>query len=204
VDKILILCTHNSVRSQLAEAIFRHLGDEKIEVKSAGSNPCGANPDVFKVLEENGINSEGLYSKNVLDFINERFNYVITVCDRMKQTCPVFIGEYKKAHWSIEDPGLVQGTEDEIFSAFRNTRNILKALIIDFLQVPLNKAKLKCPFCGFIQEVEIPDDKCLAFYNCVNCEEMISALKGNCCVICGYSDKVCKEFYNQVMEKYLT
>ena len=151
-NKLLILCTHNSIRSQLAEAIFRHFGNGRIDIKSAGSNPSGVNPNVFKVLDEFGINSEGLRSKNVTQFLNERFDYVITVCDKMKQICPVFPGEYKKIHWSLEDPGEVKGTDDEILLAFRNTRNILKALIVGFLNIPLEDAELKCPFCGFIQK----------------------------------------------------
>jgi arsenate reductase len=190
------------VRSQLAEAIFRHFGNSKLEVKSAGSNPCGVNPNVYKVLDEVGIDSRGLYSKNAMDFINERFDYVITVCDVMRQNCPAFPGEQSRIHYSIEDPGLVQGTEEEILSAFRNTRNIIKVLTIGFLNIPLDKAKLKCPFCSFIQEIEIPEDKYLAFHSCPKCGEMIFTPGGSCCVICGYSDKVCRKFYEQVMSKY--
>lgn len=199
--KILILCAHNSVRSQMAEAIFRHL-DNGIDVKSASSNPCGVNPYVYKVLDECGISSQGLYSKNVMDLIDEEFDYLITVCDTMRDACPVFPGEYKKIHWSISDPGLVKGSQEQILTAFRETRNIIKALALKFLNIALDKANLKCPFCGDIQGVEIPDDRCLAFLNCRRCGAIISAPSGNCCVICGYSDKVCKKFYKQVVEKY--
>ena len=202
MKKILVLCTHNSVRSQLAEAIFRHFGNERIEVKSAGSNSCDVNPNVYKVLGEAGVSSDGLYSKDVSQFLNENFDYVITVCDMMKQVCPVFPGEHKKIHYSIEDPALVEGSGNEVLSAFKNTRNIIKALAIKFLNVPLDNAELKCPFCGFIQEIKIPESKCLTFHNCLNCKETISAPKDSCCVICSYSDKVCGEFYKQIVEKY--
>ena len=202
MNKILILCTHNSIRSQLAEAIFRHFGNGRIDVKSAGSNPCDVNPNVYIVLKEAGISSDGLYSKNIVQFLNEKFDYVITVCDKMRQICPVLPGEYKKNHWPLEDPGEVKGVDEEVLLAFRNTRNILKALAIDFLNVPLENAELKCPFCGFIQKVEITNGRYPAFYNCSDCGKIISVPEGSCCIICSYSDKVCKEFYKQAVKEH--
>lgn len=200
--KVLVLCTHNSARSQLAEAIFRHLGAEKIEVKSAGLNPCGVNPYVFRVLDEVGIDSSGLYSKNVMDFLNEEFDYVITVCDRASQVCPTFPGFYKKLHFSLKDPAEVQEREEEIIKSFRETRNIIKALAIRFLGISLEKGRLKCPHCGFIQEVDIPQGRCLISYKCSNCQKLILTPQGNCCVICGFSDKVCHNFYEQTIRNY--
>ncbi len=200
--KILILCAHNSVRSQLAEAIFRHLGKDRVDVKSAGISPCGVNSNVYRVLDEIGLDSRGLYSKSVSEFENDRFDYVITVCDSVYTNCPSFPGNYKELHFPIDDPGLIQGREEEILSAFRNTRDTIKTLGIRFLEASLDKANLKCPFCGFIQEVEIPQDKCLTFYECSYCQKRISSPSGSCCVICGYSDKVCREFYTQAIEKF--
>ena len=190
----------------MAEAIFRHLGKDIIDVKSAGSNPSGVNPFVYKVIGEIGVSTEGLFSKNVTQFLDDnaagRFDYVITVCDRMKQVCPVFVGEYKKIHWSLQDPAEIKGTEEEILTAFRKTRNILKALIIDFLKVPLDKANIRCPFCGNIDRIGIVEEKCLVFYKCSHCGRIISTPEGSCCVICGYSDKVCGEFLKNTIELY--
>lgn len=201
--RILMLCSHNSVRSQLAEAVFRYLGKGKIEVKSAGINPCGVNPYVYKVLEEVGISSGGLYSKSVTEFINRKFDYVITVCDRADKSCPVFSGKYRKIHYPLSDPGEAQDQEIDALSAFRNTRNIIKALAIEFLGLELKKANLKCPFCGVIQEIDIPQDRRFAFYKCPHCQKRISPSKESCCVICGFSDKICPEFYKQTIEKFL-
>ena len=132
--RILILCTHNSVRSQIAEGLFWHLGGDRVEAKSAGSCPCGVNPYAIKVLAQEGIDASGQYSKNVSEFVKEKFDYVITVCDSAQKSCPVFIGEYKKLHWPLEDPGKVQGSEEEILRAFSQTRDKLKKLILEFLK----------------------------------------------------------------------
>ena len=131
--KVLILCTHNSVRSQMAEGILRHLGGDRFEVKSAGSCPCGVNPDAIKVLSEIGIDISSQYSKDIQEFVDEEFDYVITVCDKANQTCPAFAGKYQRIHWPLEDPGNAGGSNEDILKAFRETRNKLKKLISEFI-----------------------------------------------------------------------
>ena len=118
----------------MAEGILKHLAPDKFEVFSAGAHPCGVNPMAIKVLKEQGIDISDQRSKSIEEFKDKNFDYVITVCDVAKQTCPVFPGEYEKIHWSLEDPGLVQGTEGEKLQAFRETREKLKERIRDFLK----------------------------------------------------------------------
>ncbi|UCC94546.1 MAG: arsenate reductase ArsC [Candidatus Omnitrophota bacterium] len=201
-QKVLILCTHNSVRSQMAEGILRHLAPEKFEVESAGTCPCGVNPYAIKALDEIGIDISQQYSKDISDFAGRHFDYVITVCRGVQQACPVFTGNCKRIHWPLEDPGNVKGTTEEILRVFRNTRNILKALLLDFIGGSLGQAHLKCPFCKNIQKIEVPQGKCLLFYKCRNCGKIIPTPGGNCCTVCGYSDKVCKAFYAQVKRTF--
>ena len=133
-EKVLILCTHNSVRSQIAEGLFRHLAQGRFEVKSAGIYPCMVNPYVKVVLGELGIDVSGQYSKSVLDFQNEKFDYVITVCDGAKMRCPLFLKEAKKIHWPTTDPAFAKGSEEKILKEFRITRDKLKILITGFLK----------------------------------------------------------------------
>ena len=132
--KFLVLCTHNSARSQIAEGLFRHLAGGKFDVESAGSSPCGVNPFVIKVLAQEGIDASGQYSKNVSEFKDVEFDYVITVCANAEKSCPVFIGAYEKLHWPLEDPAKTQGSEEEVICAFRKTRDKLKTLISEFLK----------------------------------------------------------------------
>jgi arsenate reductase len=132
--RVLFLCTHNSVRSQMAEGILRHMASDRFDVFSAGAHPSGVNPLAIKILKEEGIDISKQTSNSIDQFKEQNFDYVITVCDRAKQTCPVFPGKYKKIHWSLEDPGLVQGTEEEKLRAFRETREKLRERIQGFLK----------------------------------------------------------------------
>ncbi|MBN2119500.1 MAG: arsenate reductase ArsC [Candidatus Omnitrophica bacterium] len=132
--KVLFLCTYNSVRSQLAEATLKHFACDGFEVRSAGSFPSGINPNVEKVLSEAGIKMHGQYSKSISEVAKENFDYVITVCDLAAKSCPAFLGNYKRIHWPIEDPGRIQGPQEDIIFAFRKTRDILKDLILDFIK----------------------------------------------------------------------
>ena len=132
--KILVLCVHNSARSQIAEGLFRHLAGDRFEVESAGSSPCGVNPFVVEVLAQDGIDASGQYSKNVSEFKDMKFDYVITVCARTEESCPLFIGRYEKLYWPLEDPAKTQGSQEEITWAFCKTRDRLKTLISEFLK----------------------------------------------------------------------
>jgi len=131
--KILVLCTHNSARSQIAEGLLRKLGQDKFEVESAGTEPGQINPCVMKVLAEVGIDATRQYSKSVAQFVNGKFDYVITVCSNAGKSCPTFIGKYNKIHWPLPDPSAVGVGESRELEAFRITRDELKVLILNFL-----------------------------------------------------------------------
>ncbi len=130
--KILILCTGNSIRSQMAEGFFRKF-KEDWEIKSAGTYPAGINPDAIKVMSEIGIDITCQRSKNVTQFAKDIFDYVITVCDHAKDSCPVFPGKAKFIHWSIEDPTTLPG-EEERLNYFRKVRDEIRKKILDFLR----------------------------------------------------------------------
>ena len=123
--RVLIVCTHNSARSQMAEALLRHLGGDQFEVYSAGTEPGYVQPLAIKAMAEVGIDISQARSKHVNEFIDQTFDYVITVCDRARETCPVFPGEPQRIHWSFPDPAAVEGTEEERLRAFRRVRDEL-------------------------------------------------------------------------------
>lgn len=162
--KVLFLCTGNSARSQMAEGMLRHLAGDRFEVYSAGLAPTEVNPLAIRVMAEIGIDISRQKSKSVNQFLTQEFDYVITVCAQAKQTCPVFPGRHEAIHWSLEDPAQAEGTKDERLTVFRTVRNQIKEKIIEFLDLPKDRANLKCPVCGKIQEVVIPHNSCLHFY----------------------------------------
>lgn len=125
--KILILCTGNSCRSQMAEGFIKSF-DSELEVYSAGTNPSKqVHPKAIQVMKEVGIDLSKNYPKMVDQFLNESFDFVITVCDNAKETCPVFIGKVgKQLHIGFEDPADATGTEEEILSEFRRIRDEIK------------------------------------------------------------------------------
>ncbi|MFA6596355.1 MAG: arsenate reductase ArsC [Ignavibacteriaceae bacterium] len=125
--KILILCTGNSCRSQMAEGFLKSF-DSELEVYSAGTNPSKqVHPKAIQVTKEVGIDLSKNYPKIVDQFLNDSFDYIITVCDNAKETCPVFIGKVgKQLHIGFEDPADAIGTEEEILSEFRRIRNEIK------------------------------------------------------------------------------
>ena len=137
--KILILCTGNSCRSQMAEGLLKSF-DSKLEVYSAGTKPSNrVHPKAIQVMEELGIDISKNIPKNVDQFLNESFDYVITVCDNAKETCPLFLGKVgKQLHIGFEDPAEAIGSEVEILLVFRKIRDEIK---IQFYEFYLN---LKC------------------------------------------------------------
>ena len=135
-QKVLFLCTGNSARSQMAEGFLRHLASEKFEVFSAGVEPTQLNPLAAKVMSEIGIDISNQKSKSVKEFLGQKFDYVITVCDNAKETCPVFPVKYKSLHWSLEDPAQAQGTEEEKLLIFRKIRDDIGDNIMKFLNGP--------------------------------------------------------------------
>ncbi|MFA4980936.1 MAG: arsenate reductase ArsC [Candidatus Omnitrophota bacterium] len=127
--KVLFLCTGNSCRSQMAEGFLRSLAGDKFEVFSAGVKPTQVNPLAIKVMAEAGIDISKHRSKSAMEFIGQQFDYVITVCDNARQTCPIFPGKYEKIHWDLEDPAEAQGSEEERMVVFRKIRDEIKKRI---------------------------------------------------------------------------
>ena len=125
--KLLILCTGNSCRSQMAEGILRSF-DKDLEIYSAGTKPeVKINPNDVKVMQEIGIDISSQYPKNVDKYITDDFDYVITVCDNAKETCPVFTGKVKhRLHIGFEDPADAKGTEEEVLAVYRKVRDEIK------------------------------------------------------------------------------
>jgi protein-tyrosine-phosphatase len=131
--RVLVVCTGNSARSILGEAVFRHLGGGRVEAHSAGTHPSRVNPLAIRVLEEAGIPTDGLRSKSVTEYLGQRFDYVITVCDDARDACPVFPGVHETMHWSYPDPARAEGSEEERLAAFRAVLTGLGSRIHQFL-----------------------------------------------------------------------
>ncbi len=123
--RVLILCTGNSARSQMAEGLLRSFGGEGIEVSSAGTKPGTVRPEAIAVMSELGIDLSGHRSKHVREFDGQHFDYVITVCDNANETCPIFPGDTERIHWSFPDPAAVEGSDTERLAAFRRVRDSL-------------------------------------------------------------------------------
>lgn len=116
--RVLFLCTENSARSQMAEALLRHLSHGSVEAYSAGSHPTRLHPLAKQVLEEQGITTHGLRAKSLDEFRGQSFDCIVTVCDRVRESCPTFPGDPECIHWSFADPALVEGTAEERLRAF--------------------------------------------------------------------------------------
>ena len=140
--KVLVLCTGNSARSQMAEALLRHLSNNEIEVASAGSAPQPAvHPMALSTLRSKfGIDASGLFPKSMDGFLGERFDYVITVCDRAAESCPIFPGTPERLHWSFEDPAAVAG-EDARRRAFEAVADGLAQRVRAWLASPEVRAR---------------------------------------------------------------
>ena len=121
---VLILCTGNSCRSQMAEAILRAQAGDLLEVASAGSNPAGyVHPQAIAVLKEIGLDISSHTSKHLREFLGSDVHTVITVCGKADQACPVFPGNPVRYHWSFDDPAHASGSEDQVLAAFRRVRD---------------------------------------------------------------------------------
>lgn len=130
--RVLFLCTHNSARSQMAEALLRHAAGPRVVVASAGSEPAGLHPLAVQVMAERGIDLTGHHSKALDAVAGAPWDRVISVCDRVREVCPVFPRRTVVTHWSIRDPAAVEGSEAERLAAFRQTADEL-ARRVDFL-----------------------------------------------------------------------
>jgi len=132
--KVLFVCTGNSARSQMAEGILRNLGKGRIEAYSAGTHPSQVNPLAIEVMKEIGMDISSHRSKSVDEFTGQHFDVVITVCDKARESCPIFPAKTHRLHWSIEDPASVQGPEAERLDAFRRARDELRGRLEAFVQ----------------------------------------------------------------------
>ena len=130
--KILFLCTGNSVRSQMAEGLMRHFRGDEFEVYSAGVEPKGVNSLAIEVMREIGIDISHQGSKHLDEYREERFDYIVTLCDHAATTCPLFPGEGKIIHRGFRDPAKVEGSEEEKKEVFRKMRDEIKEFVLSF------------------------------------------------------------------------
>lgn len=124
--KVLILCTGNSCRSQMAEGFLKHYGSDKFEVHSAGTKPSRVNETAIKVMKESGIDISSHRSKNASEFLGQHFHYIITVCDNAKESCPIFPGNSIRLHWPFPDPPHEKEITEEVLNEFRKVRDLIK------------------------------------------------------------------------------
>jgi arsenate reductase len=132
--RVLILCTGNSARSQMAEGLLRHDAGERFDVFSAGTQPSRVRPEAITVMRELGIDISGHRSKSVDEFASQPFDFVLTVCDNANETCPIFSGHGTRIHRNFTDPAAVQGTDEERLAAFRRVRDELRTYLNRFPQ----------------------------------------------------------------------
>jgi arsenate reductase (thioredoxin) len=133
-EKVLFLCTHNSARSQMAEALLRALKGDRYESFSAGTLPGKLNPYVVRAMAEIGVDLSSHYAKSLNQFIHDDFDYIVTVCDHAQESCPYFPGGRRKIHQSFADPSSFTGTDDEIMEGVRRVRDEIKEWIMTAFQ----------------------------------------------------------------------
>jgi arsenate reductase len=139
--RVLVVCTGNSARSVMAEALLRQKGGDAFEVHSAGTEPKGINPLTLKVLAEAGMDATWARSKSVTEYLGQEFDYVITVCDEARQVCPVFPGVHRSLHWGYEDPAQATGTEAERLAVFRRVFVQLGERINQFVPLAIRERR---------------------------------------------------------------
>lgn len=132
--RVLILCTGNSARSQMAEGLLRELGEGKLDVFSAGTSPSAVHPLAVQVMTEVGIDISQQRSKHLEEYRHQTFDDVLTVCDNAAESCPVFPGGARRTHWSLPDPAAVGGDEKDRLEAFRRVRRALEQRLQRWIQ----------------------------------------------------------------------
>ena len=130
--QVLILCTGNSARSQMAEGLLRDMAGDRFDVASAGVAPTRVRPEAIEAMREIGVDISQQRSKSVDEFAGREFNYVITVCDNANEQCPVFPGRTERIHWSFDDPAAVEGDDDTRLGAFRRIRDEIQRKLQEF------------------------------------------------------------------------
>jgi arsenate reductase (thioredoxin) len=132
LKKVLILCTGNSARSQMAEGLLRHDAGDRFEVSSAGTKPSQVRPEATAVMRELGIDISGNRSKHVNEFAGQKFDYVLTVCDNANASCPIFPGQAIRIHRSFDDPAALQAPEQQRLALFRRVRDEIREYLKSF------------------------------------------------------------------------
>lgn len=132
-QRVLFVCTHNSARSQMAEGMLRAWAGDRFEALSAGTQATAVRPEAISVMAEIGIDISGHASKTLEPFLGQPFSWLITVCDQARESCPTLPGVAQQAHWSIDDPSAVTGTDEERLEAFRRARDVLRDRIRIFI-----------------------------------------------------------------------
>ncbi len=127
--RVLFICTHNSARSQMAEGLLRHLGGDRFEAFSAGTEATLVRPLAIKAMAELGIDISRQQSKTLDRYVNEPFDDIITVCDTAAESCPIFPGTVHRRHWSFEDPSKATGSEEEQLEIYRRVRDQIRSHI---------------------------------------------------------------------------
>ena len=140
--RVLFLCTHNSARSQMAEGILRELSHNQVEVSSAGSEPTSIHPLAIKVMLGRGIDLTKHRAKHMSEFIGQKFDYVITVCDQVREVCPTFPGDPEKTHWSFPDPAAIEGNLRTQEKGFEDTAREL-AIRIQYLLLMIERRRME-------------------------------------------------------------
>lgn len=133
MKNILVLCTGNSCRSQIAEGYLRKYAGNKVNVYSAGIETHGVNPKAIQVMAEEGVDISKHTSNNVNEYINIQFDYIITVCDNANENCPYFPGEAQRFHHNFPDPAKAKGSPEEVMDEFRNVRDLIRSYCKEFV-----------------------------------------------------------------------
>lgn len=139
MKRILVLCTGNSCRSQIAHGYLQHFAGDKAEVYSAGIETHGVNPKAIQVMAEDDIDISKHTSNNVDEYIDIPFDYVITVCDNANEACPFFPGKVERFHQNFPDPAKAKGTDEEVMNEFRRVREMIKVYSADFIKDHIEK-----------------------------------------------------------------
>jgi arsenate reductase (thioredoxin) len=142
--RVLILCTGNSARSQMAEGLLHHLAGDRFEVESAGVEPSHIRSQAIKAMQEIDVDISGHRSKSVDEFSGQEFDYVMTVCDNALGCCPVFPGKTERIHWSFDDPAKAEGDEARGLAVFRRVRDEIEARLREFINTSHTKSTPRC------------------------------------------------------------
>lgn len=139
MKKVLVLCTGNSCRSQMAHGWLKHFADDKVDIYSAGLETHGVNPKAIEVMAESMIDISGHTSDNLEKYVDLKFDHIITVCDNANENCPYFPGEANRLHYNFPDPAKASGTEKEVMDEFRKVRDMIRDYCEEFVNLNFKK-----------------------------------------------------------------